>query len=354
MISILHATRGRAKMALETKDFWMKRASTEIEWLFGVDQDDTESLEVLTKAAPASVVINTGPKSNVAASNAAYRASHGDVICQCSDDYYCPREWDKTIMMWLNKFGGVKEPLVLGAGDTIGGPDHMAPYSGDGMLTMVCGTRVYFEQCGGFMLYPEYDGMVADLAFTAKAALDGALIDSYEQVRFFHDWHGMDPTSDKTYREHMTPEKSHQGHQAFSCQRLACMPDVKVHENVHLDLLDEQKAKGLIGPLAFEKGVPGLGACHGIDGNCLNTSIAWRRKNGGAHIENLPHKLEACRMFLAGDFEGARAAIEPVVRMKHKVICGGRFRFHVAHWIWNVCTQVLRDREPSYNIDSLI
>lgn len=342
MISVLHATRGRPKMANDTRFYWMKLAAKpdDIEWIYGVDQDDYPTIEHLSKpGVDASVIVNTAAPSNVAASNAAYRASSGKVIVQASDDYYpLEKGWDLTIIDWFNRFGGVDQQLVLGSGDSIGALSGHGEYSGDGMITMVVATRAYLERVGGFMLYPEYDGMVADFAFTQKAAIDGVLIDAYEQHHFLHDWHGSDadPLRDKTYYDHMTTVKNRQGWNTWASTQFAGLPDVIVHGD-GIDRLDAQRAAGLMGPACL-LGTPGIAA------STLDDFMTWRRAYGGAAIENLPPKDEPRRLFLAGDLKGARAAIEPVIERTHKKICGGRFHFHYGVWMWDICTRQIQDQ----------
>lgn len=337
-------------MANDTRLYWEKLAArpSDLEWFYGVDQDDQPSLDYLTtEAHGANVIINTGLASNVAASNACYRASSGKVIIQASDDYYpLEKGWDLVILDWFNKYGGVDRPLVLGSGDSIGALSGHGEYSGDGMITMVCATRAYLEQVGGFMLYPEYDGMVADFAFTQKAAIDGVLIDAYEKHHFLHDWHGSDadPLRDKTYYDHMTTVKNMQGWNTWASTQFAGLPDVIVHDD-GVDRLDVQRVAGLMGPECL-LGTPG------IKPETLDEFMMLRRKYGGAAIENLPPKDEPRRLFLAGDFRGARAAIEPVIKRIHKNFCGGRFHFHYGVWLWDICTRQIKD-QPEIGIDQL-
>lgn len=298
-ISVLHATRKRPERAPKTREIWIKRATkpNRVEWLYGVDENDPtrHELERRVAATGGVVVVNRAEPSNVAASNACYRASSGAVIVQCSDDYYPPAGWDETVLGWLQAGdapGGLARPLVLGTGDPICRFPSTAVYSGDGMLTMVCATRAYLQQVGGFMLYPEYDGIMADFDFTQKAAMDGVLIDAYEQVHFYHDWRGGkdDPDRDETYAEHMQTEKHTLGWEVWQRRCEDGLPDV----DEHLNPKPPQDA----------------------------ARVAWAAEN----------------------FRAARAAIEPVIKRLHKRICGGRFRFHFGIWLWNECTCALDDK----------
>jgi len=282
LISVVHATFGRPRQALATRAYWMKAAddTEQIEWVFGVDADDEKSREVLSWPNP-ELVINDGPRTSIAASNVAFRASTGKVIIQCSDDYYAPPHWDTEV---LKRLGDLDESAVLGTGDPICPPDAVTKYVGGGLLTMVCATRAYLEQIGYFY-YPEYAGEMVDLDFTQKAAADHVLIDAYEDLHFYHDWHGgdNDPLRDAVHEKHLSDENSMLGVRVWEKRRAQLLPD--------------------------------------LDGKPFDPD-------------------DARASFVCGDYELARRRVEFDLDY-YKSFCGGRFGYHFGEWLRDECIRRL-------------
>ena len=111
-ISLLHATRGRSKQANDCRDKWLIAAKNpqDIEHIFGIDDDDTDSL---TNINTQRVIVERG-KGCVAAWNACAKASSGDILIQLSDDWEPVEGWDEII---LKEFDGVVGECVLAISD---------------------------------------------------------------------------------------------------------------------------------------------------------------------------------------------------------------------------------------------
>lgn len=284
LISVVHATRERPEQALFVCGAWYGAADhpDQIEWLFGVDEDDEASCKLLSGfdatryGTAVATVVNRGPRTSIEASNVAFRASRGRVLIQCSDDYYAPSHWDTEI---LKRFGDLDKPAVLGTGDPNGRVEDNPKYSGDGLLTMVCATRAYLERVGYFY-YPEYAGVMVDFDFTQKAAADHVLIDAYEDLHFIHDWRGGkdDPQQDETYRRHLSEENGKIGVQVWEKRRNQLLPD--------LDLKP------------FDDG-------------------------------------DARASFVRGDYEQARRRVESDLDY-YAAFCGGRFNYYFGKWLRDV------------------
>lgn len=350
VISVLHATRGRVELPQKAYHYWMSRARNpqDIEWLFGVDADDSVGNDTVDRIVAndgfhvARKIVNTGPFNNVGANNAAFAQAKGALLVQGSDDFRCPDGWDIIIrertIHEANRRGIADAAAfgfdgVLGVGD----PHFSGPYSGDGLLACIIGTKHYFDRIGGYFLYPEFDGVFADTEFTQKAAMDDVLFDAYD-IHFYHDWHGApnDPLRDDTYRRHLTTEANHQGGHVFNERTMACFPD-------NANALSGEA--GVVADLREDRlGPPFMAA--------VCTEVAVKRiARGYEHIANKAFAPgSARRLFLDGHYAEAREAIQPQIKKYHKNICGGRFRFHGGVWLWDICCRALGDR-PEIGID---
>lgn len=195
-ISMLHATRGRPEKAREAYDRWMKAASGEhnLEYILSVDVDD-ESM--LTKAGkprasgkwPATVkwVAGESRPGPVDAYNRALYVSTGDIIVQVHDDIEPPKNWDKLAVGKL----AVDKPQLLHVDDgTDVNPEK--PW----LLTILCGTRAWFERAG-FFYHPGYPSVFCDDDVSQMAIQAGAVIDA-KHIKFKHAWGGAE--GDETYK----------------------------------------------------------------------------------------------------------------------------------------------------------
>ncbi len=150
-ISLLHATRGRSKQAVECKDKWFAAASEpqRIEHVFGIDDDDLDSL---TNISSNRVIVPRG-QGCVAAWNACAAKSTGDILIQMSDDWDPVPGWDTLI---ANEFEGVTADQVLAISDGA---------RTDDLLCMAILNRARFERYG-YLFHPKFLSVYSDNFFT--------------------------------------------------------------------------------------------------------------------------------------------------------------------------------------------
>jgi glycosyltransferase involved in cell wall biosynthesis len=162
-ISLLHATRGRSKQAIECRDKWLSSAKNpeSIEHIFGIDDDDNDSLANINTAR---VIVPRG-KGCVQAWNACAKACKGDILIQLSDDWEPVPEWDALI---IKEFEGVEGEQVLGVSDGA---------RKDDLLCMAILNRKRYEK-QGFMFHPDFFSVYSDNYFTWAAQKDKVLKDA--------------------------------------------------------------------------------------------------------------------------------------------------------------------------------
>lgn len=166
-ISLIHATRGRCKQAVDARRLWFNRAKNPdaIEHIFGLDGDDMHGALL----AVHNHVVTNGSAGSVAAWNAAAAKAQGEVLIQLSDDWNPPMHWDEII---LNAIGDTSESKVLAISD-----GHRT----DDLLCMAILTHKRYQQ-QGFMFHPEFFSVYSDDHFTKKAYEDGVIIEARDIV----------------------------------------------------------------------------------------------------------------------------------------------------------------------------
>lgn len=199
-ISLLHATRGRSIQAKECRDKWLNAAKNphDIEHIFGIDDDDTDSL---TNINTQRVIVERG-KGCVAAWNACAKASKGEILIQLSDDWEPTQGWDETIS---KEFEGVEGEQVLAISD-----GHRT----DDLLCMAILNRKRYDK-QGYMFHPDFFSVYSDNYFTWLATKDG-VIKNAKHIVFEHkhpiftkaEW-------DKTYLESNSEQNYVRGHGKF-------------------------------------------------------------------------------------------------------------------------------------------
>ena len=162
-ISLIHATRGRCKQAVEARRRWFNKAKNPdaIEHIFGLDSDDPHGAFLSVH----NHVATDGKGGCVAAWNAAAEKSCGEVLVQLSDDWDPPMYWDEIL---LNAIGDTSESKVLAISD-----GHRT----DNLLCMAILTRARYEQ-QGYMFHPDFFSVYSDNYFTDKAYQDGVIIEA--------------------------------------------------------------------------------------------------------------------------------------------------------------------------------
>lgn len=170
-ISLIHATRGRARQAAHCRRTWLEDAIDPdgIEHIFALDVDDPDAL-LLTVHNHVLLRGNGGP---VAAWNAAAEKSRGQILVQLSDDWQPFYGWDKAI---IEAIGDTSKPAVLAVSD-----GHRT----DDLLCMAICTRARFLQQGN-LFHPEFFSMFSDNWFSHQAFADGVVIDVRDRLTFEH------------------------------------------------------------------------------------------------------------------------------------------------------------------------
>jgi hypothetical protein len=174
-ISLLHATRGRASKAFQTREAWLNTASdpTRVEHIFAIDLDDPTSMEMgkqfLTYQSP--------KQSCVSAWNGAARMAQGDLLVQLSDDWVPVQGWDTMLLNAAGDRDPLKVPFVIAISD--GGRT-------DDLLCMAILSRARYEQQGKEMFFEGYDSVYSDNEFSYRAARDKVVIDARSSIRFEH------------------------------------------------------------------------------------------------------------------------------------------------------------------------
>lgn len=199
-ISLLHATRGRSIQAKECREKWLNTAknSQDIEHIFGIDDDDTDSL---TNINTQRVIVERG-KGCVAAWNACAKASKGEILIQLSDDWEPTQGWDETI---IKEFEGVEGEQVLAISD-----GHRT----DDLLCMAILNRKRYDK-QGYMFHPDFFSVYSDNYFTWLATKDG-VIKNAKHIVFEHKHPVFQKAEwDKTYLESNAEHNYVRGHGKF-------------------------------------------------------------------------------------------------------------------------------------------
>jgi len=426
LISILHATRGihRFEMFWRAYDWCVTRAAhPDIEYIIGADDDDVEMIAALEREikagtrikCPTKLVVGPKGQGNNGCWNNCYEHSTGKIIIQMSDDFECPKDWASRIGAKINAAGGVDKPLVVGIGDphfmddssAYDAPGGLPPYSGDGLLSFYIATRAYIEQVG-FLLHPHYISVFSDTELAQKAALDGCFVDAYEDIHFYHHWHGnpTDPKRDETYFRHLTTHCNNVGQQVLGNRFWAGCPDIyKETFPESRDMTDPSegicpapmpvirdkilmyqrvftierflrdyegklpvatKAKtatkgsgfdtvtvlsGVVGILGPRPELGEVAAAVGKATELPATHPIVASVAEAVHIrqmttvKNKPFAVGSYRKaWLDGDWKTCRDYVAGLMARYHQVYCGGRFLFHAGHHLWYTCTKELGDK----------
>jgi hypothetical protein len=170
VLSLLHATRGRAAEARTARERWLQAAEypERVEHVFAFDRDDHDSVAGLSGFRH--VVVEERDKGCVAAWNLSARASQGQILIQLSDDWLPIRHWDTKIAA---RFRDPSQPGVLRISDG---------RRVDDLLCMAIFTRPYLDLLGGDFLGPQYFGVYSDDEFSFRAYQHGVVIDARDIV----------------------------------------------------------------------------------------------------------------------------------------------------------------------------
>lgn len=191
-ISILHPSRGRPIKAFDAISFWMDNISTEIEieYILSLDTSDP-SLEEYKKLfnTKETVIINDND-SVVEATNAAAKKATGDILVYLSDDFKCPKNWDKLIAI---KLKNKTKPCLLKVNDCL------QPFE-NAVLTIPIINRELYNKLGYFW-HPEYKSIWVDvdLFFTC---FNNKWIEFAPELKFPHEHYVNNKAPlDETYKQ---------------------------------------------------------------------------------------------------------------------------------------------------------
>ena len=167
-ITVLHATRGRPDKALRARELFIKRAGAPVEYIFGLDSDDKDSILALAKY-PHAIVANGG-NGIVAAINAAAEKATGRILVMAADDCLPPENWALSVRVAFA--GQLHEPRVLATSDG---------YSNQQLIPHPIMTRAFYQEQGYFFC-PEYPHLFCDTELTVRASVAGQIIDARHLV----------------------------------------------------------------------------------------------------------------------------------------------------------------------------
>jgi tetratricopeptide (TPR) repeat protein len=209
-ISIIHPTRGRPQQAALVRKLFLDNAKNpeRIEHIFGMEAD-SEDLGILGRFRHAtSPAGQLGQTNCVAATNAAARASAGDILIYAQDDLAPPPlHWDEAIIEALG--GNVKRPAMVKIGD--GRRD-------DDLICTPCLTRAAVKSLGyaSGIYHDGYRSMFADTELTWRAIKNKWVVPSALVIRHLHAVDGH-PAHETTIRSNSV-ENYRQGYDLF-CRR---------------------------------------------------------------------------------------------------------------------------------------
>lgn len=203
VISLLHATRGRPKIAAEARRTWINRAAhpERVEHLFAIDFNDEASVPLTVFRH----VVQTGDGASVGAWNMAARACCGDILIQINDDFEPPMNWDVMIESGFADMLN-SQPAVLRVSD-----GHRTD---DLMCVAIINRRRYEQQ--GFFLHPKFKSMFSDNYFTWAAHRDEVVIDaSHIVIEHHHPFFNGGKGWDEVYAVHNSPERYVEGAKVY-------------------------------------------------------------------------------------------------------------------------------------------
>jgi cephalosporin hydroxylase len=207
IISLIHATRGRARQASIARKVWLDLAEhpEAIEHIFVIDADDKASAPL--QRMHHLVVVPGGGCVNAWNSGALIAA--GDVLIQMSDDWMPLPRWDALILERLQIADCKSQilPRVLAISDG---------HRKDDLLCMAIMTKAYFLQ-DYFMFHPRFTGVYSDNWFTREAYRRGQVIEARDLV-FTHNHpifeskiENQKSKMDETYAIQNAPERYKEG-----------------------------------------------------------------------------------------------------------------------------------------------
>lgn len=225
-ISLLHATKGRPKKAVETMRLWHRMAKwpDAIEHIFACESDDTTVTELMDELERgvgfSSKVVSGKFGGSAPAWDAAWKASMGMLLVQVSDDFECPHLFDDLLLRRLPE-DWQEGRYVIAVNDG---------YRKDRLLTMFICTRAYVEMQGEF-IHPGYQSVWSDCEATycgyANQRGGKCQVIEARDLTFAHHHHAADPRvpKDATYEWQNRPQAYALGEELFKARNPDAMRD---------------------------------------------------------------------------------------------------------------------------------
>lgn len=179
-ISLLHPSRGRAKKAKTTYDYWMEHASGEIdiEHIISVDESDLffELQAYGDLFSTSSRLIVNNNSCVVEATNHAAKKATGDILIYLSDDFKCPDNWDELLVDVFKYHRGAPKLLKV--------DDCLQPFN-VAVLTIPIMNRELYDKLGYFW-HPGYKSMFVDEDLYWTCLINEYMLFS-EDIKFAHE-----------------------------------------------------------------------------------------------------------------------------------------------------------------------
>lgn len=163
LISLIHPSRGRPEKSIETVKLWIQHASSYIQVVPSIDDDDPKLEDYKYYFQGNSYLTISKNRSVVDAINNAAKIASGDILIVVSDDTECFENWDDYLMIAI---AGRKDFILKTQ-------DGIQPW----IITMPVMDRTYYNRFG-YIYYPSYQHMFCDTELTMVADLTGRKITS--------------------------------------------------------------------------------------------------------------------------------------------------------------------------------
>lgn len=211
VFSLIHPSRGRCQMAIETAKLWAANADNpkQIQYILSLDNDESEltcykNNFIRTNNLFKEVIFSvSGNKNVVQAANAGAKYATGGIFVLLSDDFSCPENWDSFIL----------ENIDIEKEEALAVNDGLQPTTKT-ILTLPIMTKLLYQHLS-YIYYPEYSGIKADddLAQTCLA-MNCLRVNKSKTFQHLH-WVNKKKERDETNNRHDNPEGWELGNRIF-------------------------------------------------------------------------------------------------------------------------------------------
>lgn len=162
-ISVIHPSRGRPEMALNTFIKWHSKADDRcFQYIISIDESDLSKSQYIETWNNTCLIVSDN-KSAIEAINNAAKVATGDILIVVSDDFDCPEHWDTLLLAEL----AGKEDFLVKTDDGLQKT----------LVTLPIMDRKYYNRFG-YIYHPDYGHMHADEEMTIVALMFGRYIKS--------------------------------------------------------------------------------------------------------------------------------------------------------------------------------